>query len=583
MIVNRVVRLAPCGQPFGFGQQAWGAACCCCKHAGDARAARWTLDGPWARDMPNPGPGTSTPRARHMGARSGRLRLPGCLSAAIRCPPLLLALLCLQAADMVMHPSPGHYSGTLVNALLHHCQLPAMQLRSDSAPPLSLEAAAAAAAAGRGGASADGSSSGTGGSRSNTSSSQGQLQHSDTGTPATAGGPPPLAQHPAVSDPAAGRGTSSDSQGGRLSSAGLEAEDEDDEEAAGFTLVPSGGGGTGSNGTIRPGIVHRLDKGTTGLLVVAKTDAAHLGLAQQASCWRAPAAAAALPVAGLLPPLKGGGGGAASCGGGHALFGAQGQSAGRMQFAVSVRAPGRRATLSMPLRQEQCGPAYCSCVWCTPHTSTHPSCAVQGPHGQPHVRVHRPGGAPPARGARGHERGQVRVPAGWAPLGGRPWWRHRHKWLSRAPCAGPAHASTVCRDQVPTRQQVCPCFCVPAIGALATTVSRRLISECAACCARLYAHSCFVPVHSSRPSHQLPLPLQGPARPQKDGSLCVRLDARPHRCQQLQAARGAGRRRRVAGAVAAGNGAHPSGACSSRQLRSAGRRAGTGRRQMGWA
>lgn len=35
------------------------------------------------------------------------------------------------------------------------------------------------------------------------------------------------------------------------------------------------------NGVIRPGIVHRIDKDTSGLLVVAKTDAAHLSLAKQ--------------------------------------------------------------------------------------------------------------------------------------------------------------------------------------------------------------------------------------------------------------------------------------------------------------
>ena len=35
------------------------------------------------------------------------------------------------------------------------------------------------------------------------------------------------------------------------------------------------------NGVIRPGIVHRIDKNTSGLLIVAKTDAAHLGLAGQ--------------------------------------------------------------------------------------------------------------------------------------------------------------------------------------------------------------------------------------------------------------------------------------------------------------
>ena len=35
------------------------------------------------------------------------------------------------------------------------------------------------------------------------------------------------------------------------------------------------------NGVIRPGIVHRIDKDTSGLLVVAKTDRAHAGLATQ--------------------------------------------------------------------------------------------------------------------------------------------------------------------------------------------------------------------------------------------------------------------------------------------------------------
>lgn len=38
---------------------------------------------------------------------------------------------------------------------------------------------------------------------------------------------------------------------------------------------------SGINGVARPGIVHRIDKDTSGLLVVAKTDAAHEGLAKQ--------------------------------------------------------------------------------------------------------------------------------------------------------------------------------------------------------------------------------------------------------------------------------------------------------------
>ena len=38
---------------------------------------------------------------------------------------------------------------------------------------------------------------------------------------------------------------------------------------------------SGINGELRPGIVHRIDKDTSGLLVVAKSDAAHRGLSEQ--------------------------------------------------------------------------------------------------------------------------------------------------------------------------------------------------------------------------------------------------------------------------------------------------------------
>lgn len=38
---------------------------------------------------------------------------------------------------------------------------------------------------------------------------------------------------------------------------------------------------SGINGVIRPGIVHRIDKDTSGLLIVAKNDMAHIHLAQQ--------------------------------------------------------------------------------------------------------------------------------------------------------------------------------------------------------------------------------------------------------------------------------------------------------------
>jgi 23S rRNA pseudouridine1911/1915/1917 synthase len=38
---------------------------------------------------------------------------------------------------------------------------------------------------------------------------------------------------------------------------------------------------SGIGGVLRPGIVHRLDRDTSGVMVVAKSDAAHLGLARQ--------------------------------------------------------------------------------------------------------------------------------------------------------------------------------------------------------------------------------------------------------------------------------------------------------------
>lgn len=46
-------------------------------------------------------------------------------------------------------------------------------------------------------------------------------------------------------------------------------------------LAHCGGSLSGINGVLRPGIVHRIDKDTSGLLLVAKNDFAHQGLAAQ--------------------------------------------------------------------------------------------------------------------------------------------------------------------------------------------------------------------------------------------------------------------------------------------------------------
>jgi hypothetical protein len=181
----------------------------------------------------------------------------------------LLSTLCsLQEADMVMHPSPGHYSGTLVNALLHHCQLPAMQLGTGAAAPLSLEGAAAAAATAAE-ASSSGSSSGGGGQHASQAALAGPTAGSNGasatphGAAETADATPSLVTHV---------------QRGEQEVEEVE-EEEEEEGGSSFRLLRPASTG---DGAVRPGIVHRLDKGTTGLLVVAKTDAAHMSLAQQA-------------------------------------------------------------------------------------------------------------------------------------------------------------------------------------------------------------------------------------------------------------------------------------------------------------
>lgn len=68
------------------------------------------------------------------------------------------------------------------------------------------------------------------------------------------------------------------------------------DKPAGLAVHPGAGRGSGTlvnallhrvrdlsgiGGVIRPGIVHRLDRGTSGLLVVAKDDATHLALSRQ--------------------------------------------------------------------------------------------------------------------------------------------------------------------------------------------------------------------------------------------------------------------------------------------------------------
>jgi len=59
---------------------------------------------------------------------------------------------------------------------------------------------------------------------------------------------------------------------------------------------------SGIGGVARPGIVHRIDKDTSGLLVVAKTDAAHEGLAAQFADHSVERAYSAVVAGHLAPP-----------------------------------------------------------------------------------------------------------------------------------------------------------------------------------------------------------------------------------------------------------------------------------------
>jgi len=112
-----------------------------------------------------------------------------------------------KPAGMVVHPAPGHESGTLVNALLHHCgPLPAPPPRPEP--------------------------------------------------PAAAGATP--------SRPTVDRAKDEDED---------EGDDDDDEAPARGELC--------IGGQRRPGIVHRLDQGTSGVLVCAKDEPTLIGLQVQ--------------------------------------------------------------------------------------------------------------------------------------------------------------------------------------------------------------------------------------------------------------------------------------------------------------
>ncbi|GLI59833.1 hypothetical protein VaNZ11_001820 [Volvox africanus] len=164
-----------------------------------------------------------------------------------------------KPAGMVVHVAPGHYTGTLVNALLHHCALPALNLDLDPNPG-------------------------------------GELH-------------PYFHNHPDMAlAPDCGSGDIELAYGDGGDDGDSDGDDDDDTEddESAFSLSSSNGNQSerndthnsknsktgnpgdcdvgcsgvvssrlgGSSSSPRPGIVHRIDKGTSGLLVVAKTEIA---------------------------------------------------------------------------------------------------------------------------------------------------------------------------------------------------------------------------------------------------------------------------------------------------------------------
>lgn len=130
---------------------------------------------------------------------------------------------------MVVHISPGHSTGTLVNALLAHCGLPACEVLS-------------------------------GNSSQSSSSGSGLLSHA-----AAAGGSTPIL-------------------GAMVDDDLDEGEDDITFDYVTPEVTPSAASSTSNSrtsGILRPGIVHRLDRGTSGLMVVAKTDFTHAHLCGQ--------------------------------------------------------------------------------------------------------------------------------------------------------------------------------------------------------------------------------------------------------------------------------------------------------------
>lgn len=186
-----------------------------------------------------------------------------------------------KAAGMVVHLSAGHYSGTLVNALLHHCGLPGVQLQpqpgSDSDPKSGGPDAQPSHASSLWNEADEGEdegeeTSGTGSEGEGSSGAGvaggGEVEQSDPVGTASSGGSSSSVVTPSRSDVLPVQRGFTDSKPSLPGTLLGKQEAHGQKQQLQLRLLG-----------LRPGIVHRLDKGTTGLMVVAKTEPAlrHLG------------------------------------------------------------------------------------------------------------------------------------------------------------------------------------------------------------------------------------------------------------------------------------------------------------------
>jgi len=135
-----------------------------------------------------------------------------------------------KQAHLVVHPAPGNYTGTLVNALLHHLQLPAVTVTLGNQLP------------------------------------KGLVEVSDNDDDGDVGEDGDLAAVGISNTVTGSRHPDEHTRGGTKD----EVPNDSESRKGGDQPV-----------VIRPGIVHRLDKGTSGLMVIAKDDRTHNGLCDQ--------------------------------------------------------------------------------------------------------------------------------------------------------------------------------------------------------------------------------------------------------------------------------------------------------------